>query len=147
MYVCLHLQGIVSNLVQEWLDMGNVTVVVTSSCRYVCAWWFLMHSCLSPSPQWSSHNFFNGLCLMILSGQWLSLLLAHPFLPHSPSTQLSINMFGYSTLNSHLLLLWPFEAEPPCGGCQWMSSNECLHNCQLNSPHDCELYWTRLRDH
>ncbi len=61
-----------------------------------------------------------------------------------PSTQLSVNMLGYSTLNSHLLWQWMFLAYPPCEGCQWLSSGQLSD--QQSSPWLCSL-WTIPRDH
>ncbi len=43
---------------------------------------------------WSSHKFLNRFCLTILIRLWFSRLVVHRF----PSTQLSVNMLGYSTL-------------------------------------------------
>ncbi len=62
-----------------------------------------------------------------------------------PSTQLSVNMLGYSTL---------WRARFFGNECLWLSLlvkgvNDCLlDNCQISSlPHDCVAYWTKLRDH
>ncbi len=55
-----------------------------------------------------------------------------------PSTQLSVNMLGYSTLwNSQLLWQWMFVAYPPCEGCQWLSSGQLSD--QQSSPRLCSL--------
>ncbi len=54
-----------------------------------------------------------------------------------PSTQLSVNMLGYSTLNSQLLWQWMFVAYPPCEGCQWLSSGQLSD--QQSSPWLCSL--------
>ncbi len=43
---------------------------------------------------WSSPKFLNRFCLTILIRLWFSRLVVHLF----PSTQLSVNMLGYSTL-------------------------------------------------
>ncbi len=68
-----------------------------------------------------------------------------------PSTQLSVNMLGYSTLNSQLLWQWMFVAYTPCEGCQWLSSGQLSD--QQSSPWLCSLvnqterpFW-RLRKH
>ncbi len=62
-----------------------------------------------------------------------------------PSTQLSVNMLGYSTLRTASF----FGDE-----CLWLTLlvkgvNDCLlDNCQISSlPHDCVAQWTKLRDH
>ncbi len=62
-----------------------------------------------------------------------------------PSTQLSVNMLGYSTLWTASL----FGNE-----CLWLTlivkgvNDYLLDNCQISSlPHDCVAKWTKLRDH
>ncbi len=70
----------------------------------------------------------------------LSWLVVHLF----PSTQLSVNMLGYSTL---------WTASFFGNACLWLTLlvkgvNDCLlDNCQISSlPHDCVAKWTKLRD-
>ncbi len=65
--------------------------------------------------------------------------------PLFPTTQLSINMLGYSTL---------WTASFFGNECLWLillvkGVNDCLlDNCQISSlPHDCVAQWTKLRDH
>ncbi len=62
-----------------------------------------------------------------------------------PSTQLPVNMLGYSTL---------WTASFFGNECLWLTLlvkgvNVCLlDNCQISSlPHDCVALWTKLRDH
>ncbi len=56
-----------------------------------------------------------------------------------PSTQLSVNMLGYSTLwtANFLWMQWMFVAYPPCEGCQWLSSGQLSD--QQSSPWLCSL--------
>ncbi len=54
-----------------------------------------------------------------------------------PSTQLSVNMLGYSTLNRQLLWQWMFVAYSSCEGCQWLSSGQLSD--QQSSPWLCSL--------
>ncbi len=55
------------------------------------------------------------------------------------STQLSVNMLGYSTLwtVSFFGNEWMFVAYPPCEGCQWLSSGQLSD--QQSSPWLCSL--------
>ncbi len=62
-----------------------------------------------------------------------------------PSTQLSVNMLGYSTL---------WKASFFGNECLWLTLlvkgvNDCLlDNCQISSlSHDCVAQWTNLKDH
>ncbi len=54
-----------------------------------------------------------------------------------PSTQLSVYMLGYSTLNRQLLWQWMFVAYPPCEGCQWLFSGQ--QSDQQSSPWLCRV--------
>ncbi len=55
-----------------------------------------------------------------------------------PSTQPSVNMFGYSTLwTASFFWQWMFVAYPPCEGCQWLSSGQLSD--QQSSPWLCSL--------
>ncbi len=54
-----------------------------------------------------------------------------------PSTQLSVNMLGYSMWIQHSVLQWMFVAYPPCEGCQWLSSGQLSD--QQSSPWLCSL--------
>ncbi len=95
---------------------------------------------------WSSPKFLNRFCLTILRRLQSSRLVVQLFLPHFfPSTQLSVNMLGYSTL---------WTASFFGNVCFWLTLlvkgvNDCLlDNCQISSlPHDCVTQWTKLRDH
>ncbi len=62
-----------------------------------------------------------------------------------PSTQLSVNMLGYSTLWTASF----FGNECLCLTLLVKGVNDCLlDNCQISSlPHDCVAKWTKLRDH
>ncbi len=80
---------------------------------------------------WSSPKFLNRFCLTILIMLRFSRLVVHLF----PSTQLSVNMLGYSTL---------WTASFFGNECLWLTLlvkgvNDCLlDNCQISSlPHDC----------
>ncbi len=95
----------------------------------------------SVHSSWSSPKFLNQFCLTILIRLRLSRLVVHLF----PSTQLSVNMLGYSTL---------WTASFFGNECLWLillvkGVNDCLlDNCQISSlPHDCVSEWTKLRDH
>ncbi len=95
----------------------------------------------SVHSSWSSPKFLNRFCLTILIRLRFSRLVVHLF----PSTQLSVNMLGYSTL---------WTASFFGNECLWLTLlvkgvNDCLlDNCQISSlPHDCKAQWTKLRDH
>ncbi len=90
---------------------------------------------------WSSPKFLNLFCFTILIRlRFLSFGCASFSFTLFPSTQLSVNMLGYSTLCF-------FGNE-----CLWFTLlvkgvNDCLlDNCQISSlPHDCVAEWTKLR--
>ncbi len=80
---------------------------------------------------WSSPKFLNRFCLIILISLQFSRLVVHLF----PSTQLSVNMLGYSTL---------WTASFFSNACLWLTllvkgvNDWLLDNCQISSlPHGC----------
>ncbi len=86
----------------------------------------------SVHSSWSSPKFLNWFCLTILIRLWFSRLVVHLF----PSTQLSVNMLGYSTLWTASLVM------NVCGfsslwRCQWLSSGQLSD--QQSSPWLCSL--------
>ncbi len=81
---------------------------------------------------WSSPKFLNWFCLTILIRLRFSRLVVHLF----PSTQLSVNMLGYSTLWTASLVM-NVCVLPPCEGCQWLSSGQLSD--QQSSPWLCRL--------
>lgn len=91
---------------------------------------------------WIFPKFLNGLCFTILWSLQLSLLLVHLFLQHIfPSTELSINMLGYSALWTDFF----------SNGLLWLTLLVAGINVRLldnfqSLPHDCVAYWTRVRD-
>ncbi len=80
---------------------------------------------------WSSPKFLNRFRLTILIRLRFSRLVVHLF----PSTQLSVNMLGYSTLWTASF----FGNECLCLTLLVKGVNDCLlDNCQISSlPHDC----------
>ncbi len=85
------------------------------------------------------------ICLTILKAAVLSVGCVSFSSTLFPSTQLSVNMLGYSTL---------WTASFFGNECLWLTLlvkgvNDCLlDNCQISSlPHDCVAQWTKLRDH
>ncbi len=65
-------------------------------------------------------------------------LVVHLFLP------LNLLLTCLDTALCELLWQLMCVADPPCEGCQWLSSD----NSQISSlPHDCVAYWTKLRNH
>ncbi len=88
---------------------------------------------------WSSPKFLNRFCLTILIRLWFSWFGCASFSSTLfPSTQLSVNMLGYSTLWTASFFgnecLWLY---PPCDGCQWLSSGQLSY--QQSSPWLCSL--------
>ncbi len=83
---------------------------------------------------WSSPKFLKLVCLTILIRLRFSRLVVASFLP-LPSTQLSVNMLGYSTLWTAASLV----NECLCLTLLVKGVNDCLlDNCQISSlPHDC----------
>jgi len=133
------------SLVQEWLDTSNATVVAHVLDLSVRGGSWCTDSSLSPLlvklPQiieWPLlDNPFKAAVIPVACAPFPTTLF--------PSTQLSMNMLGYSTL---------WTASFFSNDLLWLTLlvegvNDCLlDNCQVSSlPHDCVAYWTRLRDH
>ncbi len=81
---------------------------------------------------WSSPKFLKLFCLTIIIRLRFSRFVVHLF----PSTQLSVNMLGYSTLWTASLVM-NVCVLPPCEGCQWLSSGQLSD--QQSSPWLCRL--------
>ncbi len=140
------------SVVQEWLNKRNTTTVAKFLDTSVCggSW------CLDPSLSPFLVNFTQILESILLDNPIKAAVLSVGCASFSsklfPSTQLSVNMLGYSTLwTASLFGKWMFVAYPPCEGCQWLSSGQLLD--QQSSPWLCSLvnqterpFW-RLRKH
>ena len=132
------------SLVQEWLDTRNVTVVAHVLDTSVRGGSSCTESSLRPLlvnlPQILErpllHNALKAAVIPVACAPLSTTLF--------PSTQLSMNIFGYSTLwtasvfsNDLLWLTLLVEGVSDC----------VLDNCNVISlPHDCVAYWTKLRD-
>ncbi len=122
-------------VVQEWLNKRNTTTVAKFLDTSVCggSW------CLDPSLSPFLVKFTQILESILLDNPHKAAVLSVGCASFSstvfPSTQLSVNMLGYSTL---------WTASFFGNECLWLTLlvkgvNDCfLDNCQINSlPHDC----------
>ncbi len=123
------------SVVQEWLNKRNTTTVAKFLDTSVCggSW------CLDPSLSPFLVKFTQILESILLDNTHKAAVLSVGCASFSstlfPSTQLSVNMLGYSTL---------WTASFFGNGCLWLTLlvkgvNDCLlDNCQISSlPHDC----------
>ncbi len=123
------------SVVQEWLNKRNTTTVAKFLDTSVCggSW------CLDPSLSPFLVKFTQILESILLDNPHKAAVLSVDFASFSstlfPSTQLSVNMLGYSTL---------WTASFFGNECLWLTLlvkgvNDCLlDNCQISSlPHDC----------
>ncbi len=108
------------SVVQEWLNKRNTTTVAKFLDTSVCGGSWCLDRSLSPFLV----KFTQILESILLDNPHKAAVLSVGCASFSstlfPSTQLSVNMLGYSTLNSQLLWQWMFVAYPPCEGCQWL---------------------------
>ncbi len=126
------------SVVQEWLNKRNTTTVAKFLDTSVCggSW------CLDPSLSPFLVKFTQILESILLDNPHKSAVLSVGCASFSstlfPSTQLSVNMLGYSTLwTASFFGNECFVAYPPCEGCQWLSSGQLSD--QQSSPWLCSL--------
>ncbi len=126
------------SVVQEWLDTRNTTAethVLHTSVR--SGSWSTDSSC---SPlfvniphifEWVLfHNPLQGAVIPIAC----TLFFYHIFSFPSPLYECA---WTQSSVNSQLILQWPFVSCPPCARCQWSSFGQL--SSQLSSPWLCSL--------
>ncbi len=128
------------SVVQEWLNKRNTTTVAKFLDTSVCGGSWGLDPSLSPFLV----KFTQILESILLDNPHKAVVLSVGCASFS-STQLSVNMLGYSTL---------WTASFFGNECLWLTLlvkgvNDCLlDNCQISSlPHDCVAKWTKLRDH
>ncbi len=123
------------SVVQEWLNKRNTTTVAKFLDTSVCggSW------CLDPSLSPFLVKFTQILESILLDNPHKAAVLSVGCASFSstlfPSTQLSVNMLGYSTLWQPASLAMNVCGLPSL----WRGVNDCLlDNCQISSlPHDC----------
>ncbi len=119
-----------------FFDSGLQLICIFWSRFSFSSWQYPIDFLASVHSLWSSPKFLKRFCLTILIRLRFFQLFVQFFLPHFfPSTQLSVNMLGYSTLWTASF----FGSE-----CLWLillvkGVNDCLlDNCQISSlAHDC----------